>query len=165
MSAPTWESWHSTAASREGWNIFNESEICRIDEPDMWHDGTGELVFVKLETDADAWRIVMEGTSQHHKAAQRFMAHHAPVEWERMQTWHLDRIAEQQPEPEPEPEERLHADVVLDPAQVDERLSVRIGNLFIEIGPRDVPGATVRVFDARIGKPEEIAVLQIEEPA
>lgn len=72
-----WTIKHNQAAAKEGWGIYDCSgsenapwEICKIDSPD---EGEGEL-----EEDADAWRLVLTGTGEHHQLAREFVTIFVP---------------------------------------------------------------------------------------
>lgn len=74
----TWEPRHADAARKEGWSIWdcNGSEnapwqICKFDCPDEADSG-------ELAEDCDAWRLVCEGTGEHHQLAREFLTLFVP---------------------------------------------------------------------------------------
>lgn len=79
---PSWSDDHRAAAQREGWDIFDTSGS----ENGPWQiqhfDDASEVPgAAQLDTDDDALRMVMNGTSAHHEAARRFIQAHNEHEW------------------------------------------------------------------------------------
>jgi hypothetical protein len=75
VAGPDWNSALNEAAMNEGWSLFDTRpglQLQRDDEADL------------LETDDDAWRLVMTGTGDHHIAARTIIFDQAPEEWVRM---------------------------------------------------------------------------------
>lgn len=79
----------SAAANAEGWDVFDSYgsdngpyQVCRIDDPERWH-ADRELAFVPpyLESDDEAWQIVMRRHDPHHAKAREFIKEHNPKEW------------------------------------------------------------------------------------
>lgn len=85
--APLWSENHTLAASREGWGLFDSTgsangnwQVQRLDDPEVESAGIGFAV-PALQSDEQAWRLVYEGTEQHHRAARAFLIAHNPKEW------------------------------------------------------------------------------------
>lgn len=84
---PLWSENHALAASREGWGVFDSTgsangnwQVQRQDDPEMEAAETGFSV-PALQSDEQAWRLVYQGTEQHHLAACAFLIAHNPKEW------------------------------------------------------------------------------------
>lgn len=80
---PAWSHAHSTAAQMEGWDIFDTFgsdmgpwQLLHLDDTSDIQGGT------KLEDDAEAWRLVLTGSSPHHASAREFIRVHNPIEYE-----------------------------------------------------------------------------------
>jgi hypothetical protein len=74
-----WTAQNDSAASKEGWNIFETTgsssekwQVQRIDFPEDREP---------LANESDAWELVYSGTDAHHVAARAFIQHHNPEEW------------------------------------------------------------------------------------
>lgn len=77
-------------AMSEGWSLMecpgSESapfQIQRLDNPED-HTLPGNITPPLLDSDDDAWSIVMQGTKPHHVWARRFIEIYAPDEWQNM---------------------------------------------------------------------------------
>ena len=82
---PAWMPAHSVAALKEGWEIFECSgssygpwQIQRLDDAS---DCPGS---VQLDSDDDAWRLVLSGGQVHHRAALDFIKAHNAIEYEKL---------------------------------------------------------------------------------
>lgn len=80
---PPWKEEHAHAALLEGWNIFecNGSQygpwqIQRLDHADETPGAA------QLESDVDAWDLVLTGAGAHHAAALKFLRAHNPIDYE-----------------------------------------------------------------------------------
>lgn len=82
---PAWTEAHSDAAVKEGWNIWecfgSSSGPWQIQRLDDAADYPGS---VQLESDDDAWRLVISGGQAHHRAALDFIKAHNDIEYEKL---------------------------------------------------------------------------------
>lgn len=85
------EKQHGEAALREGWVLSDTSgsengpyQIQRVDCPEDWESG---FPIPLLESDNDAWTIVLIGREPHHKAALEFIEESNPIEYEAIRSF------------------------------------------------------------------------------
>lgn len=83
--APAWSHEHAGAALREGWDIFE----CEGSANGPWQvqhldDASDVPGAPQLESDGDAWRVLLTGNQPHHAAALDFIKAHCPEEYERL---------------------------------------------------------------------------------
>jgi hypothetical protein len=85
---PGWTNAHGEAAHAEGWGIFDcqgseygRWQVQRLDDPQ-----DHGLSIEPLESDEEAWRLIVNGTGEHHKAALEVLKEHCPEEYARVMT-------------------------------------------------------------------------------
>ncbi|MBX6653654.1 hypothetical protein ISF12_10400 [Pseudomonas aeruginosa] len=81
------------SAAREGWAITEcpDSEhgrwqVQKIDSPEEYSNAHGYPI-PKLETDEQAWLIVLGGDRIHHESARNFIEVHNPALWQQMEQY------------------------------------------------------------------------------
>lgn len=81
----------NTQAHCEGWAIFDcdgscngRWQLCRLDDPAAWPDGTTQLRAPAFESDDDAWAFVgakVRDGSAYHQGALDFLRQHNRAEY------------------------------------------------------------------------------------
>lgn len=85
--SPAWSDAHDVAAAREGWCVSDSNgsengrwQAQRIDDPAAYAQAAG-FTPPALDSDDDAFRIVANGTEEHHVAARALLKAHNPTEF------------------------------------------------------------------------------------
>lgn len=87
-SYSAWLERYGDAAAMEGWSLFEcfgsengDWQLQRLDDASDVPGGP------QLAGDDDAWRVVLQGTGDHHAAALGFLMEHNPKEYEALLTF------------------------------------------------------------------------------
>lgn len=80
---PGWSDVNDTAAMQEGWSIFSSKGSANGPwQVQAFDDASDVPGAPQLDTDEDAWKLVLQGKEAHHAAALAFIKAHNPIEYE-----------------------------------------------------------------------------------